>query len=150
MFFRIQMIGMSGNIIECPPNLRTGVDIIVSLRVFLLPGAFKKASAPDSHNGHIFLREGQESIDEHALRERKTALLSMFKMLGLEAKTTAPALERTASEAKQKGKGKGKTEIVGEGSDQEEVEVEGEELSEKDLSLIYRKSVPVSMEIRRL
>ena len=122
---------MNGSVVSCPPTLRIGCNILLRLRVWLLPAAFELLQQPFGENGNASISEGQESIHEQLLRCRKTSLRAMFKLLGLMPRSTAPVPERPQRTCR--------TEVVRDVSDQEEAEAEGEELSEKDLNMIYRK-----------
>lgn len=93
---------------------------------------------------------GQETQDERTLRERKAALLSLFEAVNLRPHgeahvqddgNTQKELDNTAKRLTQHPRGtkQKRTEIVG---DCEEVEVEeGEELSDNELDVIYKKWV---------
>lgn len=133
---RLQLIAMSGTIVDCPDVVRTGSDIVLRIRVFLLPAAWKTLkAAPSSVSAKTIIDEAHELPEEQVLRERKSALIKLFKRVGLEPKTRKPSLAEINA-----AKGPRKTELVGEGDDAEEVEEEGEELSERDLTIIYNKA----------
>jgi DNA repair protein RAD5 len=139
--------------IDCPDVLHSGADLIISLSIYLRASAFKSPneSTPTSlqsrENTKMMFNEGQETLDEQILRERKKSLLKLFDVVGLKARAGADF-------SKHRGKLHGeavtevtqtnkpaivKTEIVGDG---EEVEVEdGEDLSENELDMIYKKCV---------
>lgn len=127
--------------------------MIVSLRVYLKTSAFKSPKPPDEENvPKSIFNEGQETLSEQVLRERKSALINLFEVLGVKP----TRLDRnfatkgndlihtdldmlTRQERKAGGlKQKSKMEIVGDG---EEVEVEDDEeqLDENELNLIYKK-----------
>ncbi|KZV84501.1 hypothetical protein EXIGLDRAFT_741898 [Exidia glandulosa HHB12029] len=133
------LIHISGTIVDCPDVVRTGSNIVLRVRVYFLPAAWKKlkpvASSVDSK---AIINEGQEMPEEQLLRERKNALVTLFKRVGLEPKTRKPKI--TENKVSTPKGGPRKTELVGEGDDAEEVEAEGEELSERDLSVIYNKA----------
>ena len=87
--------------------------------------------------------QGKETEEEQSLRERKAALLALFDAVNLRPRAGARALSNDqisagdAKPAKPTMAKKTRTEIVGDG---EEIEVEeGEELSDNQLDLIYRK-----------
>lgn len=139
---------------DCPPALHSGASLIVSLSLYLKADAFRppSTSLQDDAPRHMF-NEGHETLDEQVLRERKSALIHLFKILNLK-----PTNRGSVSKRKQKGlsqedlkllaqkanksKRGSHTEIVGDG---EEIIVEGdeEELSDNQLNLIYRKCAVV-------
>jgi len=65
----------------------------------------------------------------------------MFEQLGLQPKNRRTRVDVGNSPKPEEKSGPKKTEVVGEGEDAEEVEAEGEELSDRDLQIIYKKSV---------
>ncbi|EJD52191.1 hypothetical protein AURDEDRAFT_159046 [Auricularia subglabra TFB-10046 SS5] len=132
------LIYVTGNIVDAPPVVRTGVDIVLRLRVYLLPAAFKKLKTISTASSKQIINEGQEMPEEQLLRERKTALVALFQRVGLEPKTRNPRI--TVGADKPSANGDRKMETVGEGEDAEEVEAEGEELTENDLKMIYNKA----------
>ncbi|KAH7922804.1 hypothetical protein BV22DRAFT_1016617 [Leucogyrophana mollusca] len=141
--------------IDCPTTLHSGADLIVSLSVYVRPSAFKPPStSAEEESSKVIFSQGQETHDEQALRERKTALLCLFDAVGLRPRCGAqvsadgnsPGDESSdiAKQATQRPVGatkegkKPKTEIVGDG---EVIEVEdGEELSDNELDMIYKKA----------
>ncbi|KAH7915692.1 SNF2 family N-terminal domain-containing protein, partial [Hygrophoropsis aurantiaca] len=142
--------------IDCPATLHSGADLIISLSVYIKPSAFKAstASTEEEPTTKVVFNPAQETLEEQALRERKSSLLSLFDVVGLrplrgaQVRTkdvTSPdhssdivnqlTQRRPADTKEQK---KPKTEFVGDG---EEIEVEdGEELSDNELDLIYKKA----------
>ena len=143
--------------IECSERLHSGADLIISLSIYLRASAFQTPSTSVLSHGKIkqpvktVINEGEETLEEQIFRERKTSLLKLFDVIGLKPRTGAnlsgdpspshPDKPETFSK-KDVGSDKPtkktvKIEIVGDG---EEVEVEeGEDLSETELDLIYRK-----------
>jgi DNA repair protein RAD5 len=145
--FCSDMVEFRGStMIDCPTVLHSGADLIVSLGVFIRPVAFKppSTSAAGENQNPVF-GEGQETQDEKALRERKSALLRLFDAVGLRPSRGAgftKSYERDVSEESLKKLRTGTKslhkEIVGDG---EEIEVEdGEDLSENELNTIYKRS----------
>lgn len=133
-------------VIDCPATLHSGADLIVSLSVYVYASAFKPPSTSAEEPTKNMFNPGQETQDERTLRERKAALLSLFEAVNLrprvqgggntqkESENTVERSTQYPGGAKQK-----RTEIVGDG---EEVEVEeGEELSDNELDMIYKKWV---------
>ncbi|KAK7686705.1 hypothetical protein QCA50_010305 [Cerrena zonata] len=137
-------------IIDCPETLRSGTDIIISLRVYIKQSAFHSLEKPEDDRPKAMFNEGHETEVEQKLRERKGALLKLFDVLNLKPRRGATSAKHRKGELNTedlailtqvpgaKGKKPVKTEIVGDG---EEVEVEaGEDLSENELNLIYKKA----------
>lgn len=136
--------------VDCPPVLYSGADMIVSLSVYISALAFKPVNAPDaSIHSKVMFGQGKETEQEQSLRERKAALLALFDAVNLRPRAGARALgndQIPSSDERQNGKlaqkpagaaKKTRTEIVGDG---EEIEIEeGEELSDNQLDLIYRR-----------
>lgn len=107
----------------------------------------------------MILGEGEETLDEQALRERKSSLLQLFDSVNLkpnrsnslarkfdtetdfvEQFSQPPPKAKSAAKKEVEPKTKTKTkEVIGEGEEAEEVELEGEELSENQLDLIYKR-----------
>jgi DNA repair protein RAD5 len=132
-------------IIDCPEVLQSGTDLIVSLSVYLRAPAFKNPNlSKEEPSPKVLFNEGQETPNEQYLRERKNSLLQLFRALGLKPRRGHQSSEQDSNEggkglvpAPERRKGTARTEIVGDG---EEIEVEdGEELSENDLNLIYKR-----------
>ncbi|KAK1218085.1 DNA helicase rad5 [Marasmius sp. AFHP31] len=143
------IIELRAKMTECPDKLTTGCELMVSVDVFLLPGAFVYNELTGSDNPSMFWGEGLETSEETSLRERKSAMLKMFDVLGLRPRSGASISGRkTEEELQQEARtiyaqsqaktAKKITETVGDG---EEIEVEeGEELSRNDIDMIYRKA----------
>jgi DNA repair protein RAD5 len=152
------MVEFKGStIIDCPPVLHSGADLIVSLSIYLRSTAFKPPSTSASmstitsaiQKTNMMFNEGQETLDEQVLRERKSSLLKLFDVIGLKPRAGADfikqrykndnELHEEAVKNTTQAKKPPKIEIVGDG---EEVEVEeGEDLSENELNMIYKKWV---------
>ena len=123
--------------------------MIISLCVYISASAFKPVNASDpSARPEVMFGQGKETEEEQILRTRKTALLTLFDAVNLRPRIVARALgngqthngnkrESGKSAEKASGTKKRRTEIVGDG---EVIEVEeGEELSDNQLDLIYRR-----------
>ncbi|KIP11786.1 hypothetical protein PHLGIDRAFT_83110 [Phlebiopsis gigantea 11061_1 CR5-6] len=138
-------------VVDCPPTLHSGADLIVSLSIYLKADAFKSPSTSIGEDvpRHMF-NEGSETVDEQVLRERKSALIHLFDILGLKptnrgnmskgkqrnlSKEELKLLTQKANNAKKEAH----TEIVGDG-EEVLVEADEEELSDNQLNLIYRKA----------
>ncbi|KAI0316497.1 SNF2 family N-terminal domain-containing protein [Amylostereum chailletii] len=139
--------------IECPAVLHSGADLIVSLSVYIKASAFKPSSASIDPPKSMF-NEGQETSDEQTLRERKSSLLQLFDVLGLKpvgGNDTSKLRQRANGELDEEdlksltqvpGKSelkKVRTEVVGDG-EEVEVEADGEDLSDNELNMIYKRA----------
>lgn len=139
--------------VDCPATLHSGADLIISLSVYVCASAFKPPSTSAEEPAKNAFNPGQETHDERTLRERKTALLSLFEAINLRPRRGARIQDDGNTEKESddmvkqltqgpRGAKQKKTEIVGDG---EEVEVEeGEELSDNELDVIYKKWVLLS------
>ncbi|KAH7107135.1 SNF2 family N-terminal domain-containing protein [Auriculariales sp. MPI-PUGE-AT-0066] len=133
-----KIISMDGNVVDCPDVLRTGSDIVLRLKVFLRPAAYTRLEASSRPSGIV--NDSIELPEEREMRLRKEALISMFDQLGLQPRNRQSRVAVTASPKADQAALPKKIEVVGEGEDAEEVEAEGEELSERDLKIIYKKA----------
>lgn len=143
----MNLINLAGTVVDCPKPLRTGNNVVLSLRAYLLPVAFCKPRLILDDNEHTtWWDEGKQTFDEKFLSERKESLLRLFDAVSLRPVCTSQAnrvdgigdLEAGACAVKMKGKGKA-AEVIGDDEDAEEVELEGEELDDQQVSLIYKK-----------
>ena len=147
-------------VVDVPPYLKTGVDIVVSLSVYILSKAFKPQNTrQEADHKRPMFDEGAETAEEQELRERKQALLKLFDAVNLrpvrgngvlgkkkDAELNHDEILKMAEVSTQsqtpppKSQGARK-EIVGDG---EEVEVEpGEDLNENQLSMIYNRCLNI-------
>ncbi|KAK7058564.1 DNA helicase rad5 [Paramarasmius palmivorus] len=140
------MIELRAKVTDCPDKLSTGCELIISVDVFLLPAAFVHLDVKGSDQAPTMLwGEGLETSEESALRERKSAVLKMFEVIGLRPQAGANLSGRkTEEELQQEAKKFAKTntttrvETVGDG---EEIEVDDdEELSRNDIDMIYKRA----------
>ena len=150
-------------VVDVPSDLKTGLDIVVSLSVYILAKAFKRPNSrkgSDDHKRPMF-DEGAETAEEQELRERKQALLKLFDAVNLhplrgsgvlgkkkdvglsqddilkmaEVSTQSPVPPLKPRDVRK--------EIVGDG---EEVEVDpGEDLNENQLAMIYNRYLDISL-----
>jgi len=143
----MNIISLTGTVVDCPKPLRTGNNVVLSLRTYMLPAAFHKpCSVLHDNERRTWWDEGKQTMDEKILSERKASLLRLFDIVSLRPVRTSQAsrsddlgdLDAGASINKTKGKEKA-AEIIGDDEDAEEVELEGEELDDPQISLIYRK-----------
>jgi DNA repair protein RAD5 len=131
---------------DCPEKLLTGATLIITADVYMLPTAFKATKLESDDTPTVMFSEGVETLDEQMLRERKTSILKLFDVLNLRpqaganfsGRKTDEEIHEEAMKKIAQRKSKKVTEIVGDG---EEIEVDdGEELSENDLDMIYKKA----------
>lgn len=131
---------------DCPEKLTTGASLIVTADVYILPSAFKSPdlSKADERPGFLF-SEGSETMDETILRERKTAIVKLFDILGLKPQRGANVVGKSDQKLRDKAlrdiRSKPKKKVIELVGDGEEIEVEeGEEdLSKNDIDMIYQK-----------
>lgn len=141
-------------IIDCPDNLHPGAELIVSLAVYLNSTAFLPSKPPaEEQPKHIF-NEGQETLSEQTLRERKGSLVHLFEVLDIKPVKISSSKRKgkelshddlvlLAEQHHKSGKSTAKTEIVGDG-EEIEVEADGEELDLNELNLIYKKYISIT------
>lgn len=137
--------------VDCPEVLHSGADLVVSLSVYIKASAFKTLETKQDETPKAMFNEGQETPEEQLFRERKGSLIHLFDVLNLKPKRGSTLASHrngdlghedltmlTQNPSKPSmSKKTTKTEIVGDG---EEIEVEaGEDLSENELNLIYKK-----------
>ncbi|KAJ3830336.1 DNA repair protein RAD5 [Lentinula raphanica] len=142
----LDVIELRGKMTDCPPRLTTGANLIVSVEVYLLRTAFAPVSATGSDDRPpTMFREGLETEEEKALRERKGAVLKLFEVVGLRPQAGVAVdgekperrVQDTLQRTQASKKPKKHVELVGDG---EEIEVEdGEDLSKNDLNIIYKR-----------
>lgn len=148
------------NVVDAPRDLKTGLDIVVSLSVYILANAFKSPGPhKDGNRKKPMFDEGSETAEEQELRERKQALLKLFDTVNLRPVRGSGVLgkkkdvelshdevlkmaEVSTQSQPLPPKPQGvRKEIVGDG---EEVEVEpGEDLDENQLAMIYNRSLHI-------
>lgn len=137
--------------VDCPDSLHSGADLIVSLSVYIKPAAFQSLNSDQDDLPRSMFNEGSETLAEQILRERKGSLVHLFKVLNLRPKRGSTLSKRrngdldkndltklTKHPSKSNSGKVTKTEIVGDG-EEIEVEADGEELTENELDLIYKK-----------
>lgn len=149
-------------VVDVPSNLKTGLDVVVSLSAYILAKAFKPPNirkGSDDHKRPMF-DEGAETAEEQKLRERKQALLKLFDAVNLRPvrgsgvlgkkkdielghdeilKMAEVSTQSQTPPLKPQGVRK---EVVGDG---EEVEVDpGEDLNENQLAMIYNRYQDIS------
>ncbi|KAK7064681.1 DNA repair protein RAD5 [Favolaschia claudopus] len=140
------IVEFRGKMMDCPEKLSTGATLIVAADVFILPAAFKGSKSEMDSRPVVMFSEGEETLNEQILRERKASILKLFDALNLrpvaganfnshrtDEEIHADAMKNIAQRKSKKVK-----EVVGDG---EEIEVDDEEeLSNNDLDVIYKKA----------
>src|ERR1700761_1736236 len=141
------MIHLQGcKVVHCEERLRLGSHVILSMRVFIRPGAFVQKEVVNQDEVRNVWNEGQETETEKMLRNRMASLLEMFRILGLQPKKKAAlslgslprSSELDSSEAMEKLALHSDAKAAG--SDEE-----AEELDENQLDMIYHKYICYSM-----
>ncbi|KIJ52509.1 hypothetical protein M422DRAFT_202622 [Sphaerobolus stellatus SS14] len=137
--------------VDCAENLRTGAEMLIQLRIYLLAEAFRphRISPSSSDEARSIFNEGQETLDEQVLRERKASLLQLFKVLDIkpvkqnaflrDTASTTDVLENIKDTAETKPVDKGKRK-AGPDEDAEGAEDDEEVLTEGQLDIIYKKA----------
>jgi DNA repair protein RAD5 len=153
--------------------LQTGLDIVVSLSVYILPKAFMSVRTSSDDGRRNVFDEGAETLDEQELRERKSSLLKLFNSVGLrpskgntllgknnennldpdqvlkwaqgavsaQLKNDIGHIDDTGDTLQVTIQNKNtRKEIVGDG-EEIEIEADGEDLSDNELNMIYRRCV---------
>ncbi|KAF5374959.1 hypothetical protein D9758_000535 [Tetrapyrgos nigripes] len=142
----LNFVELRGKMTDCPERLTTGADLMVTVDIYLLQSAFTLAKTDNKDDRPtFFFNESAETPEEKHLRERKSAVLKLFEVVGLRPQAGVNVsnvksdedLKQEASRILSQPK-KSVTEYVGDG---EEIEVEeGEEVSRSDLDMIYQKA----------
>jgi DNA repair protein RAD5 len=127
----------SCTVVHCEDRLRLGSHVILSVKVYIKPSAFRRS---DRVHGDDDVRnmwnEGQQTETEKLLRDRMASLLDMFKVLDLLPRRMSPLKEMKSqqnvsidSSMRQLSVQPGR----GDGPEDEE------ELDDGELDLIYQK-----------
>lgn len=130
--------------VDCPENLHTGAEMLIQLRFYMLANAFKPCiSTVSEDDRRPMFNEGQESYDEQLLRERKSSLLHLFKVVDLkphmkntlvtDSASSAAMLEKMANDHQRPTKGK---EAAGQFETEED---DNDVLNDAQLDMIYKK-----------
>jgi len=142
----------SGSVIDAPERIRTGDSVLLSLKAYLNFSAFNKPNLNVIDEKVEVFGEGTETATEKSLRERKSAILKLFRLLGLKPRGPAPVVgpqsvkvteapDKARTDQPPRDRKPSKKEVIGEGEDAEEVEVDDDEevLQEADIDMIYKK-----------
>ncbi|KAF8512694.1 SNF2 family N-terminal domain-containing protein [Gautieria morchelliformis] len=137
--------------VDCAETLQTGAEMLLQLRVYVLAEAFQKHQiSSSSDDPRSMFNEGQETLDEQSLRERKASLQQLFKAIDLTPRRPNAFLRDSSSnvnvlETVPVGRIDKRKEKVGlnameEAEDPEEDGDDAELLSEGQLDMIYKKA----------
>ncbi|KAH8835605.1 SNF2 family N-terminal domain-containing protein [Flagelloscypha sp. PMI_526] len=130
------IVEMRGIVSDVPEHLTTGTDILVTLRVYILPLA------------EAFWSEGMETSQEIMLRHRKDSIVKLFKVLSLKpvagAELDGGNLKKQLAETlrSRKPPAQSGTQMADavEVADSSEEEEDGEELEKSEIDKIYAKA----------
>ena len=139
-----------GTCIFAPDKLRTGDNILIQLRCYLLPKIFKPMNLDKHERPGVW--EISETDEEKALKLRRISLLHLFKDIGLEPLQTNAMTKQTANAREQlimaaqvvESPTKTATGMSrsssGQSSSADNEEEEGKEVAEDTLNLLYKKA----------
>ena len=142
------LCSFEGICIFAPDNIRTGDNLLIQLRCYLLPNCFKTFKSNPESRPNVW--EASETGEEQALKLRRIGLLHLFHTIGLEplrsnamTRLTANAREQLVmamqvSEQSPKGGRMSRTSSSQSASGDEEGE--GKEVEEDTLNLLYKKA----------
>ncbi|KAK3845878.1 MAG: SNF2 family N-terminal domain-containing protein [Linnemannia gamsii] len=132
-----------GTIILAPPLLKTGAEIVLTMRCYLTAAAFTELGSASktmgsSKSGSTFVNEAAETEDELDLKYRKYAMNAMFRELALTpiaTNTTVGPRDRNIEIFSST------PEATSAAVNEDEEEKEGEpEVSDKELDVLYEKA----------
>ena len=131
-----------GVCIFAPDKIRTGDNILIQLRCYILPQAFKPITA-NKHEDRHGVWEVSETEEERAFKLRRIGLLHLFNAIGLEPLRGASVTRQTANARQQlivaaqisDPKPPGMTRTSSQSSNDE-----GEDVAEDTLNLLYKKA----------
>jgi DNA repair protein RAD5 len=140
-------------VVDCADTLLTGAEMLLQLRVYVLAKAFQKHQiSSSSDDPRSMFNEGQETLDEQSLRERKASLQQLFKAIDLTPRRPNTFLRdpssnvnvlETVVQSDPVGRPDKRKEKVGldamDGTEDPEEEDDAELLSEGQLDMIYKK-----------
>ncbi|KAI0640000.1 SNF2 family N-terminal domain-containing protein [Trametes polyzona] len=130
--------------VDCPDKLTTGVDLIVSLSVYIKASAFRSPSLSSDEKPKVMFNEGQETEAEQILRERKASLVSLFKRIHLKPRRSSNLLNKKRLdqgdlELLTQRPGRSKPPAQTQSGNGDEDEEEGD-ITEEQLNMIYKKA----------
>jgi DNA repair protein RAD5 len=123
----------SCTVVHCDERLRLGSHVILSVKVYIRPAAFRKNEPIDDDGTRTLWNEGKETQTEKMLRNRMASLLEMFKILCLHPRKTSPLKNVKATQHKSIDASMRQLSVQPGGPEDEE------ELDDNELNLIYQK-----------
>jgi len=142
------LCAFEGTCIFSPEKLRTGDNILIQLRCYLLPKIFKPMKVSKDERPGVW--EVSETEEEKALKLRRVSLLHLFKDIGMEPLRTDPMTRQIANsrdqlilaaqinEPPQAAAGMSRSSSGQSSADTEEEE--GKEVAEDTLNMLYKKA----------
>ena len=140
--------------VDCPPRLSTGVDMILSLSVYMKPSAFKPPKISSDDKAKVMFNEGHETEAEQILRERKRALVNLFKQINLKPRkgndlTSGSKLNQQDLELLTQRPGVVKPTQAASAGNGDDDDGEGD-ITEEQINLIYKKCVQTRIGLFRV
>src|SRR5579859_7017253 len=141
-----ELCAFDGVCIFAPDRIRTGDNILIQLRCYLLPKIFKAISSSKEERPGVW--EVSETEEERALKLRRVGLLQLFSKIGLEPVQANGMLGDTAGireqllataqlpEPRALAAGMSRSSS----SQSASSDAEGEEVAEDTLNLLYKKA----------
>jgi DNA repair protein RAD5 len=132
-----------GICIYAPDRIRTGDNILLQLRCFLLPHIFKPITASKQDRPGVW--QVSETDEERALKLRRVGLLHLFNAIGLEPLRTNAIIRQTKNAREQlimaaqipDPSAKPMTRTSSQSSPSDD---DGEEVAEDTLNMLYKKA----------
>ena len=131
--------------VDCPQKLSTGADMILSVSVYMKPSAFKPPKLSTDDKAKVMFNEGHETEAEQILRERKRALVNLFKQIHLKPRKgntlrAGSKLDQQDLELLTQRPGVAKPIQTGSTGNGDDDDGEGD-ITEEQINLIYKKYV---------
>jgi DNA repair protein RAD5 len=137
-----------GVCIFAPEKIRTGDNILIQLRAYLLPQVFNPLTASKEDRPGVW--EVSETEEERALKLRRIALLHLFNAIGLNPLRTSSMARQTSNARDQllqavqlpdpKGTGMSRSSSSQSSPPSGDDDGEGKEVAEDTLNLLYKKA----------
>lgn len=89
-----------GTVVDCPPSLTVGCDLLLDIRAYILRSAFQSTDIPSAITKSDEVSWGSEtaeSDEEKGLRERKSSLVRLFRACTLRPSVSNSVLSRRGS-----------------------------------------------------
>ncbi|CAO1633738.1 unnamed protein product [Sympodiomycopsis kandeliae] len=100
----LDLATFEGSVVDCPPILSVGCDILLDIRAYLKREAFparedvRKSRNTENEPAKNFFQETAETSTEKELRQRKSALIRLFKACDLRPTQANDILRQHAEE----------------------------------------------------